>query len=194
MGSSGAVVHCRSESHSQLMSAVTRMPAAPSWAACVTSASAFSRVCVLPSSSRPPTGLSARTTFVWPRAAWSDASPGRRATAPAPASASTAGTTSHLTRTGEPPPALAAQRPTPVTACHDDPDLRHATLPHGPPGIPAPDIPRRLPMSEDDATPAGGLPGVRLVLHRSWWLAVGFALGLGAGLGAGALRPPVFES
>ena len=49
-------------------------------------------------------------------------------------------------------------------------------------------------MSEDGATPAGGLPGVRLVLRRSWWLAVGLVLGLGAGAGVGALRPPVFES
>jgi len=49
-------------------------------------------------------------------------------------------------------------------------------------------------MSEDDATPASGLPGVGLVLRRSWWLAVGLALGLGVGAGVGALRPPVFES
>jgi len=49
-------------------------------------------------------------------------------------------------------------------------------------------------MSEDGATPAGGLPGVRLVLRRSWWLAVGLVLGLGAGAGVGAIRPPVFES
>jgi uncharacterized protein involved in exopolysaccharide biosynthesis len=38
------------------------------------------------------------------------------------------------------------------------------------------------------------LPGVRLVLRRWWWVALGLALGLGAGLGAGALRPPSFES
>jgi hypothetical protein len=49
-------------------------------------------------------------------------------------------------------------------------------------------------MSEDGATAPGGLPGVRLVLRRSWWLAVGLALGLGAGAGVGAMRPPVFES
>ena len=49
-------------------------------------------------------------------------------------------------------------------------------------------------MSQDGANPAGGLPGVRLVLRRSWWLAVGLVLGLGAGAGVGALRPPVFES
>ncbi|MBJ7452017.1 MAG: hypothetical protein JHC71_08040 [Blastococcus sp.] len=48
-------------------------------------------------------------------------------------------------------------------------------------------------MSEDGATPAG-LPGVRLVLGRSWWMALGLVLGLAAGAGVGALRPPVFES
>ncbi|SOC47732.1 hypothetical protein SAMN05660748_0989 [Blastococcus aggregatus] len=49
-------------------------------------------------------------------------------------------------------------------------------------------------MSEDSAPAVGGLPGVRLVLRRSWWVALGLAVGLGAGAGVGAVRPPVFES
>ncbi|WP_448625837.1 hypothetical protein [Geodermatophilus sp. URMC 64] len=46
-----------------------------------------------------------------------------------------------------------------------------------------------------DAPPLrGGLPGVRLLLRRSWWVAVGIVLGLVAGFGAGRVVEPVYRS
>jgi uncharacterized protein involved in exopolysaccharide biosynthesis len=45
-----------------------------------------------------------------------------------------------------------------------------------------------------DERGSAGLPGVRLVLRRSWWMALGLAVGLAAGVGTGRLLPPVYES
>jgi len=38
------------------------------------------------------------------------------------------------------------------------------------------------------------LPGLRVLLRRSWWAAIGLALGLVGGLVVGAVRAPVYET